>query len=44
MNVFQLHILELAIFAPFNGIAFINVNNKDASLFPITVLGYAGKM
>ena len=36
--------LGLATFEPFNGIDFVHVDNKDASLFPVTVPNHAGKM
>jgi DNA invertase Pin-like site-specific DNA recombinase len=34
----------LATFEPYNGIDFVNVNNKDASLFPFPEPNHAGKM
>jgi predicted GH43/DUF377 family glycosyl hydrolase len=36
--------LGLAIFAPYKGIDFVHVDNKDASLFPIAIPNHAGKM
>jgi predicted GH43/DUF377 family glycosyl hydrolase len=36
--------LGLATFAPFRGIDFVNVDNKDASLFPVAIPNHAGKM
>jgi predicted GH43/DUF377 family glycosyl hydrolase len=36
--------LGLATFAPYNGIDFVHVDNKDASLFPVTIPNHAGKM
>ena len=36
--------LGLATFAPYNGVDFVNVDNKDASLFPVTIANHAGKM
>ncbi len=34
----------LAVFAPYKGIDFVHVNNKDASLFPVAVPSHCGKM
>ena len=36
--------LGLATFAPYHGIDFVHVDNKDASLFPIAIPNHAGKM
>jgi predicted GH43/DUF377 family glycosyl hydrolase len=36
--------LGLVTFEPFNGIDFVHVDNKDASLFPVTIPNHAGKM
>jgi predicted GH43/DUF377 family glycosyl hydrolase len=36
--------LGLAKFAPFEGIDFVHVDNKDASLFPVAIPNHAGKM
>ena len=36
--------LGLATFAPFRGIDFVHVDNKDASLFPVAIPNHAGKM
>ena len=36
--------MGLATFAPYDGIDFVHVDNKDASLFPIAVPNHAGKM
>ena len=36
--------LGLATFAPYRGIDFVNVDNKDASVFPVAVPNHAGKM
>ena len=36
--------LGLAAFAPYRGIDFVNVGNKDASLFPVAIANHAGKM
>lgn len=36
--------IGLAIFEPFQGIDFVNVDNKDASFFPVAIPNHAGKM
>ena len=36
--------MGLATFAPYDGIDFVHVDNKDASLFPIAVPNHCGKM
>jgi predicted GH43/DUF377 family glycosyl hydrolase len=36
--------LGLATFAPYEGIDFVHVNNKDASLFPVAISNHCGKM
>ena len=36
--------LGLAIFAPYRGIDFVHVDNKDASLFPVAIPNHAGKL
>ncbi len=36
--------LGLARFAPYRGIDFVHVNNKDACLFPAAIANHAGKM
>ena len=36
--------LGLAVFAPYHGIDFVNVSNKDASVFPVAIANHAGKM
>src|SRR6202051_281341 len=36
--------LGLATFAPYDGIDFIHVDNKDASVFPVAIANHAGKM
>lgn len=36
--------LGLATFAPYRGIDFVQVANKDASLFPLAIAHHAGKM
>jgi predicted GH43/DUF377 family glycosyl hydrolase len=43
-NVFHWKRLGLATFAEFQGIDFVHVDNKDASLFPIAIPNHAGKM
>jgi len=35
--------LGLATFAPYRGIDFVHVSNKDASLFPVAIANHAGK-
>jgi predicted GH43/DUF377 family glycosyl hydrolase len=34
----------LATFAPYKGIDFVHVDNKDASLFPVAIVTHSGKM
>jgi beta-1,2-mannobiose phosphorylase / 1,2-beta-oligomannan phosphorylase len=36
--------LGLAAFAPYHGIDFVHVSNKDASVFPVAIANHAGKM
>jgi predicted GH43/DUF377 family glycosyl hydrolase len=36
--------LGLATFAPYHGIDFVHVDNKDASLFPVAIPNHCGKM
>ena len=36
--------LGLATFGPYEGIDFVHVDNKDASLFPIAISTHCGKM
>ncbi len=36
--------LGLATFAPYDGIDFVHVDNKDASVFPVAIPNHAGKM
>jgi predicted GH43/DUF377 family glycosyl hydrolase len=43
-DLFHWQRLGLAIFAPYRGIDFANVDNKDASLFPVAIPNHAGKM
>ena len=43
-DLFRWTRLGLAVFAPYHGIDFIHVDNKDASVFPVAVANHAGKM
>nr|WP_309697210.1 hypothetical protein [Armatimonas sp.] len=43
-DLFHWKRLGLATFAPYRGIDFVHVDNKDASLFPVAVPNHAGKM
>jgi predicted GH43/DUF377 family glycosyl hydrolase len=43
-DLFHWERLGLAGFSPYNGIDFVNVDNKDASLFPVSIPNHAGKM
>ena len=43
-DLFHWKRLGLATFAPYHGIDFVNVDNKDASLFPVAVPNHAGKL
>jgi predicted GH43/DUF377 family glycosyl hydrolase len=43
-DLFHWRRLGLAAFAPYDGIDFVHVDNKDASLFPIAIPNHAGKM
>jgi predicted GH43/DUF377 family glycosyl hydrolase len=43
-DLFHWKRLGLATFAPYDGIDFVHVNNKDASLFPIAIRNHCGKM
>ena len=43
-DLFHWRRLGLATFAPYHGIDFVHVNNKDASLFPAAIANHAGKM
>jgi len=36
--------IGLATFEPYRGIDFVNVNNKDASIFPVAIPNHAGKL
>ena len=43
-DLFHWRRLGLATFAPYHGIDFVHVANKDASLFPLAIANHAGKM
>ena len=43
-DLFHWQRLGLATFAPYHGIDFGHVDNKDASLFPVAIPNHAGKM
>ncbi len=43
-DLFHWQRLGLATFEPFGGIDFVNVDNKDASLFPVAVPNHQGKL
>ncbi len=43
-DLFHWERLGLATFAAFQGIDFVHVDNKDASLFPVAIPNHAGKM
>ena len=43
-DLFRWTRLGLAAFAPYRGIDFVHVGNKDASLFPVAIANHAGKM
>ena len=43
-DLFRWKRLGLATFAPYRGIDFVHVDNKDASLFPVAIPNHAGKM
>ena len=43
-DLFHWKRLGLATFDPYQGIDFVHVDNKDASLFPIAIPNHAGKM
>jgi predicted GH43/DUF377 family glycosyl hydrolase len=36
--------IGLAVFEPYEGIDFVDVDNKDASIFPVAIANHAGKM
>lgn len=43
-DLFHWKRLGLVTFEPYNGIDFVHVDNKDASLFPVAIPNHAGKM
>ena len=43
-DLFHWKRLGLATFEPYAGIDFVNVDNKDASVFPVAIPNHAGKM
>ena len=43
-DLFQWKRMGLATFAPYLGIDFVHVSNKDASFFPVAIPNHAGKM
>jgi beta-1,2-mannobiose phosphorylase / 1,2-beta-oligomannan phosphorylase len=43
-DLFRWKRLGLATFAPYEGIDFVHVDNKDASLFPVAIPSHCGKM
>jgi predicted GH43/DUF377 family glycosyl hydrolase len=43
-DLFHWKRLGLATFEPYNGIDFVNVDNKDSVLFPVAVPNHAGKL
>src|SRR5271165_97580 len=43
-DLFHWKRLGLATFEPYDGIDFVHVDNKDASLFPVAIPNHAGKM
>ena len=43
-DLFHWKRLGLATFEQYNGIDFVNVDNKDASLFPVAIPNHAGKL
>ncbi len=43
-DLFHWRRLGLATFAPYHGIDFVHVDNKDASVFPIAIPNHAGKL
>jgi len=44
VDLFHWERIGLARFAPYDGIDFVHVDNKDASLFPVAIANHAGKM
>jgi beta-1,2-mannobiose phosphorylase / 1,2-beta-oligomannan phosphorylase len=43
-DLFHWERIGLATFAPYHGIDFVHVDNKDASIFPVAIPNHAGKM
>jgi len=43
-DLFHWERIGLATFEPFEGIDFVNVDNKDSSIFPVAIPNHAGKM
>ena len=43
-DLFHWERIGLATFEPFQGIDFVHVDNKDASIFPVAIPNHAGKM
>jgi predicted GH43/DUF377 family glycosyl hydrolase len=43
-DLFHWERIGLATFAPFHGIDFVHVDNKDASIFPVAIPNHAGKL
>ena len=43
-DLFHWKRLGLASFAPYHGVDFVHVDNKDASVFPVAIANHAGKM
>ncbi len=43
-DLFHWKRIGLAIFEPYDGIDFVHVDNKDASIFPVAIPNHAGKM
>jgi len=43
-NLLKWERMGLATFAPYDGIDFVHVDNKDASIFPVAIPNHAGKM
>jgi predicted GH43/DUF377 family glycosyl hydrolase len=43
-DLFHWKRIGLAKFEPFHGIDFVNVNNKDASIFPVAIPNHVGKL
>jgi predicted GH43/DUF377 family glycosyl hydrolase len=43
-DLFHWKRMGLALFAPYHGIDFVHVDNKDASLFPLAIPNHSGKL